>query len=236
MIVDLTQRIAREIPVWPGDPAVEIAVHATIDRDGYLLERIGIGAHTGTHVGVAAHMRRGGTTVDALPATSLVLAAFVIDVRDRCDERYRLTIDDVIAFEAVNGRIAERSAVLLCTGWSGRWPDPLAYLGSVDGSRLAWPGYSLEAARFLATQRSVMALGIDTHGIDAGDDAALSVNRWWLDGERYHIENLTRLDQVPPTGASLVVGALPLAGCSGAPARVIAVWGARGDSKITHRA
>jgi kynurenine formamidase len=219
-IIDLTHPLDTGIPLWPGDPAFEVAPHASIASEGYLLHRVSIGEHSGTHVGTAAHLNPSGRDVASLPVASLVLPACVVDARGRV-ARWRLGIEELQRWEAENGRIAEGCAVLLCTGWSQRWADPVSYLGSMDGSRLAWPGFSLDAARFLAEERGVVALGIDTHGIDAGDDDELSVNRWWLDGDRYHLENLTRLEQLPPTGTTLVVGALPVVGGSGAPARVL---------------
>ena len=41
----------------------------------------------------------------------------------------------------------------------------------------------------------------------------------------WNLEGLVSLDQVPPVGAWLVVGALPLVGGSGTPARVFALIG-----------
>jgi len=50
----------------------------------------------------------------------------------------------------------------------------------------------------------------------------LSANRALLKGRRFHLENLTGLERLPATGAWLFIGALPLVGGGGAPARVLA--------------
>jgi kynurenine formamidase len=39
----------------------------------------------------------------------------------------------------------------------------------------------------------------------------------------WHLEGLVNLDQLPPRGATIVIGAVPLQGGSGAPARVLAL-------------
>jgi len=73
--------------------------------------------------------------------------------------------------------------------------------------------YPTAATRFLVEER----------GIDPGADATLAANAILLQGERFHLENLTHLEQVPAIGATLFVGALPIAGGGGAPARVLAL-------------
>ncbi len=114
---------------------------------------------------------------------------------------------------------------MMNSGWSGRWGDPDAYLGREASAAPAmhFPGFGLDAARYLAEERGAIGLGIDTHGIDAGIDTGFSVNAFWLRGERFHLENLASLDALPPTGITLVIGALKIAGGSGAPARVLAL-------------
>jgi len=226
-IIDLTHAIAPGIPCWPGDPEPEITRVATIDRDGYLLNRLTMGEHTGTHIGFAAHFSADGMSADAFPVSSLLLPGVMIDVRRECatDHDYMLSRDRIAIWEDANGKIPERSVVMMNSGWSGRWGDPDAYLGRDDPAvpAMRFPGFGLDAARYLAEERGVIGLGIDTHGIDAGIDAAFSVNAYWLRGERFHLENLTSLDALPATGITLIIGALNIAGGSGAPARVLAL-------------
>ena len=59
-------------------------------------------------------------------------------------------------------------------------------------------------------------IGIDTHGIDGGDAETFAVNARVLEQPRLVLENLANLDQLPPTGATIVVGVLRL---HGAPVR-----------------
>jgi kynurenine formamidase len=72
-------------------------------------------------------------------------------------------------------------------------------------------------------QRGASGLGIDTHGIDAGTDGDLSVSHMALRQGALVLECLNNLHQVPPTGATVVVGRLPLVGGSGSPASVLAL-------------
>ena len=72
----------------------------------------------------------------------------------------------------------------------------------------------------------MVGVGIDTLGIDPGNVSEFSVHRHatLLHGV-WNLECLVNLDQVPPVGALLVAGALPLAGGSASPARVLALIG-----------
>ena len=65
-------------------------------------------------------------------------------------------------------------------------------------------------------------MGIDTAGIDGGTSQTLEANRVLLDNGRFHLENLTNLGRLPAKGAWLFIGALPLVGAGGSPARVLA--------------
>lgn len=225
-VIDLTHTLHPDIPLWPGDPPFVSREIASIGADGYYLRAISLCEHTGTHFGAPAHFHAEGLTADGFRPDELVRHAVNINMRERCaeDADIRLDIPAIEEWEHLHGRIPEGGIVLVDTGWSARWGDPAAYLGTRPGEiRMHFPGISLEAARFLAETRGVIGLGIDTPGIDGGMDEQLSVNAYWLSGRRYHLENLTSLDQLPPTGAIVVVGVLKMEKSSGGPARILAL-------------
>ena len=79
-------------------------------------------------------------------------------------------------------------------------------------------------ASFLADERpGVRAVGLDTASLDFGPSTDFAFHVGWLPTGRYGIENLTRLDDVPPRGAILVVGAPKLQTGSGGPSRILAL-------------
>ncbi|ASI99674.1 cyclase family protein [Thermococcus celer] len=82
MIVDLSVPLSEETPVYPDDPPVSIRPWAFIDRDGYYLNVLKLGEHSGTHVDAPAHFVPGGKTVDEMPLEKFIGEAFVIDVRE----------------------------------------------------------------------------------------------------------------------------------------------------------
>ena len=123
-----------------------------------------------------------------------------------------------------HGQVPRGSAALFRTGWDAFADDHERYMGPAGD--LHFPGVSEEAALLLVEQRGVAGVGIDTLGIDPGNVSEFSVHRHatLLHGV-WNLECLVNLDQVPPVGALLIVGALPLAGGSASPARVLALIG-----------
>ncbi|MDB5036423.1 MAG: cyclase family protein [Chlorobi bacterium] len=225
-IVDLSHEIHPGIPVWPGDPEVRIRPVASVEPDGYALHELTIGEHSGTHFGAPSHFHAEGMQADAFGGDALVRAAVMIDVRGAVagNPDYRLGRDDIGTWERTHGTIPPACVVLLCTGWSERWGEPGRYFNAGAGSPIGhYPGFAPDAARFLAEERGVAGLGIDTLGIDAGTDTGCEVNGYWLRDGRFHLENLTNLHLLPSVGVTLFIGVLKIAGGTGGPARVLAL-------------
>ena len=184
--------------------------------------------HGGTHIDAPIHFAQQGWSLGEVPVERLIAPGVVIDVSAAAaqDPDYRLTAADVLAWEQAYGEIPGGAIVLLRTGWSSRWPVALEYLGDDtpgDAANLHFPAYGAEAARLLIEQRRVAALGVDTASIDHGPSVDFSVHRIAAAANVVGLENLTNLDQAPPTGAWIVALPMNIAEGSGGPVRVVAL-------------
>jgi kynurenine formamidase len=232
IMVDLTHPLGEETLFWPTSPTrftLERLAHG-VTPDGYFYAANAFSTpeHGGTHLDAPIHFHEGGTTVDRIPLERLVAPAVVLDITGAAagDPDYRLRVEDVQAFEARYGRIPEGVIVLLRTGWSARWPDPVAYLGDDtpgDASRLRFPSYGVEAARLLVEERRVAALGADVASIDYGQSTDFMVHRIAAAAGVPGFENLTNLEQLPPTGAIVLALPIRLRDGSGGPLRAVAL-------------
>ena len=222
--MNLSHPLSPQIPHWPGDPPVEFEEWTEIERDGFHLRRFSMGEHAGTHLTAPASFHADGRTVDEFPAEELVRPAVVIDVREQCraNPDFALTVADLTAWESRYGSIPSGSVVLLLTGWSQRWGNPAAYLGTDASGGLHFPGFGAAAAALLVNERGASGLGTDTVGVEPGMDGSFSVSKLVLARPRIVLENLANLSRLPATGAHLVIGMLPLLGGSGSPAAVTA--------------
>src|SRR5205085_7069923 len=96
-------------------------------------------------------------------------------------------------WEKQHGRLPDGSILLVRTGWGKFWPDKKRYMGTDkpgDVANLHFPALSREAAEFLAKQRKLNGVGIDTASIDYGASkdfivhqillgAGMSASRTW---------------------------------------------------------
>lgn len=223
-VLHLSHAIAPSIPQWQGDPPVEFENVASRETDGYYLRRFSLGEHSATHMNAPVSFYPNGIGIDSYPAESLVVPAVVIDVREQaadCD--YAIALSDILNWEQQHGQIPPNSVVILFTGWQDKWSDTKAFF-NLDADCLPhFPGFGIEATQFLLSHRQIAGVGIDTHGVDPGQDETFAINRLVLEQPRIVLENLTNLDQLPPTGTTLVIGILRLQGGSGSPVSVLAL-------------
>jgi kynurenine formamidase len=221
-VVFLSHVLAPCTPVFPGDPPVTIEAAATVASHGYYLQRVAYGEQAGTHWAAPAHFHPGELAADALAPADFFCPAAVVDARAEAarDPDFALGVDALRRFEDAFGRIPERAAVLLWTGYDARWHEQAAYLGTDESGGMHYPGFSEAAARWLIGHRGIGALGTDTMGVDPGADTAFRANRLLLRGHRIHLENLCGLGQLPALGGWIVVGGVRVSGGSGSPATV----------------
>jgi kynurenine formamidase len=231
-LVDLTHAFGARTLYWPTSPSAfrleQLAYGQTPGGYFYSAYAFSTPEHGGTHLDAPIHFAAGRATADRVPLEQLVAPAIVIDVTAKAtaDPVYRLTRDDVLAFERRHGRIERGTIVLLRTGWSTRWPDRQAYFGDAtpgDASKLRFPSYGVEAAELLVRDRGVAALGADVASIDYGPSTDFAVHRLASAAGVPGFENLTQLDQLPPTGAIVVALPMKIEGGSGGPLRAIAL-------------
>jgi kynurenine formamidase len=221
-----------QTPVFPGDPSFSLRSLFSIRKDGFTLQYVKEGEHTGTHYSTPCHFHVGAACAGQLNAGDFILPAVVIDVRDAvaADVDHEVTVAELRAWEADNGQIPVGAAVLLWTGCDRFWgpalaPDRRTYYncGSAAG-RFRQPGFSRAAVRWLIRTGVLAdrgALGTDTFGPDPGSDSSFMETFLTLRKHRFTLENLTNLGAMPATGAWIVIGGPRNRHGTGAPSSVI---------------
>jgi kynurenine formamidase len=196
--------------VFPGDPPFTLETIATIPTDGYFLQFVREGEHTGTHWGAPGHFNEGEVLADQMDPADLFLPAVKIDVRDKCRHNadYAVTIADIEAWERRHGRIPSGAAVIIWTGWDALWGTPAYPNQDADGV-LHQPGFSVPAVQWLIDTGRVGyqgATGTDTFSPDVGTDETYTVSKLVYQRHRISLEILANLAQLPATGAWILAG------------------------------
>lgn len=235
-LIDLTWPYDDKTLYWPTSPSAfelkELAYGPTPGGWFYSSYAICTPEHGGTHLDAPIHFAAGKLTADRIPLEKLIAPAVVIDVADRAaaNADYRLTADDVRAWEARHGAIAAGTIVLLRTGWGKRWPDRKAYFGDDTPGKtdnLHFPSYGEDAARLLVEERRVALLGVDTPSIDYGQSSDFIVHRVANGADVPGLENVAHLERLPARGAFVIALPMKIAGGSGGPVRIVGVVGKR---------
>lgn len=219
-LIDLTHVLSSEIPNWKDRP--EFKSHVYIDYNQcpngmpFRVQSIHMDAGSGTHIDVPAHYLPEGKTVEQIHLENLISPLVVIDVSAQSHETYSMTVKDIHAYEKEYGHIPDRACVMVYTGWSKYWHDTEKYRNNVT-----YPSVSLEAAQLLL-KRNITSLGIDTLAPDRPKDGFV-VHDALFHQDKYIIENVANLDQVPCKGAFVAVMPLNVEGATEAAARVVAL-------------
>jgi kynurenine formamidase len=230
-IVDLSYSFGRQTIYWPTAESFSLERVAYGEAPGgyfYAANNICMAEHGGTHMDAPLHFAAGGLTADAVPLSSCIGPAAVIDVRSKAaaDADYRLTVGDLEAWESEHGRLPRGAIVVMYSGWGAYWPDKKRYLGTDkqgDVGNLHFPGFSKEAAEFLVAQREIAAIAVDTPSIDHGPSTDFIVHRVINGANKPGFENVANVDRLPAAGATIIALPIKIEGGSGGPARIIAV-------------
>lgn len=236
-LVDLTYAYGTDTLYWPTSPSafsLDVLSHG-MTEGGYFYSANSFCTpeHGGTHLDAPIHFGEGKHTADEIPLDRLMGPAVVIDVAAQAgaDADYRLSAEDLAAWEAEHGPVPAGALVMLHTGWGQRWPDRLRYFGDDtmgDASNLHFPSFGEAAARILVEERGAVALGVDTASIDHGPSTDFIVHRIAAEANVTGFENVANLDQVPATGAWAIALPMKIAGGSGGPVRIVALVPAGG--------
>ncbi len=238
-VVDLTQPLGPETPVIGLPPIFASSPGVTIEQisryddkgPGWYWNTIHLGEHTGTHFDAPVHWITGkdlpNNRCDTIPPRRFVGPACVIDVTQDVAmyPDFLLTPERILAWEAKHGRIPAGAWVLLRSDWSKR-TDPAEFLNiGADGPHS--PGFHKSASAFLAHERDILGVGVETVGTDAGQAGGFDPpfpNHTIMHGAgKFGLASLVNLDQLPPTGAIVIAAPLKIVDGSGSPLRVLAI-------------
>jgi kynurenine formamidase len=236
-IVDLTQ------PLHEGTPTIQLPA-PFVNTPGFSLEELSrydergpawywnafkSGEHVGTHLDAPNHWISGKdlTDVSQIPLATLVGPAAVIDRSADVvsDPDFLLTVEHIREWEGEHGPLPEGGWLLYRTGWDARAHDQTQFINA-DEHGAHTPGIDPDCARWLAEEATIVGVGVETVGTDAGAapgfEPAFPCHYFLLGAGKLGLTQLANLAELPPTGSVLVVAPLKISGGSGSPARAFA--------------
>lgn len=222
-VVDLSQTLSPDFPTYIPEWALEVEQLTTFAKNGFNTKKLHMVEHCGTHIDAPIHFSDDGATADAIPVADLVVPLVVIDVRAQAAENpdYQLSPDDLKAWQDTYGDIPEGACVAMNSGWAAKAPGD-EFANRDEEGVMHFPGFHVEAAQMLM-DGGALGIASDTLSLDHGSSSTFDTHYAWLPSGRWGIENIAGLDDVPPAGATIVVGAPKIAEATGGLSRIMAL-------------
>lgn len=230
-IVDLSYAFDSRTLYWSAEETfvhTPVSVGRTEAGYWYASYRFAASEHGGTHLDAPIHFAEGRQSVEQIPAEKHIGPGVKISIADRVTQNpdYRLTAEDIRAWESRHGMIPRGSIVLVHSGWGKYWGDRAKYFGTTTDAGDAerhFPGIGRDAAELLAHERQVAMVGIDTASLDHGPSRDFIAHQILNDANIAGLENVANLEQLPENGFLVVALPMKIAGGSGAPCRIVAL-------------
>lgn len=232
--IDLTHALAPGGPLGEGfvdfkvGPALaQVAIPGLVAKgEPFTYDRLGVAItaydlpmdHIGTQFGPPAHLNEHGATISDIPPTVAVRPLVVINVAPKVARNpgYQASVADIQDWERRHGPVPAGSVVMIRSDWSKKWNDPKRFTAQ------PFPGVSLAALKYLYLDRHVLLHGHEP--LDTDDTAPNFVGETWILKNNFaQAEGVANLDQVPESGALIVIGFARFEGGSGGFARYIAI-------------
>jgi len=230
-MVDLTHTLSGRFPIVPV-PGLTFPFDqkpiASLEKNGVFAEEWHMIAHNGTHMDAPIHYIEGGRAMDGYDVRELIVPAVVIDIHERAarDRDTQLRVEDIKNWESRYGRVSSHAAVLMYSGWDRKaTQDPAGFVGLDDSGITHFPTFSAEAVAFLVKERDIVGIGVDTLSFDQVEPTQkAAAHKTLFAANKWGIECINNLRELPPKGATIFAGALKVDGASASPIRLIAVW------------
>jgi arylformamidase len=203
-IYDITVSISHNLPVYPGDPGIQIKRTMSLEAgDMASVSHLSFGTHTGTHVDPPSHFVPGGAALDQLPLEVLIGPARVVDTGDvkvidaAVIERAELNGVTRVLFKTRNSRLWQEAS---------EFAEAFVYVGTDAAERLV--------------ERGVRLVGIDYLSVEKFNFEQPTTHLVLLEHNVIIVEGLN-LSEVAPGDYELICLPLKIKDGDGGPARVV---------------
>ncbi len=193
----------------------------------------------GTHVESSSHnFGTRGRTIDQYPLSTFICPGVVIKIMNKAktNPEYKVTVDDLLAWQKKYGKIPDGAIIVLNTGWGKYWGDYNAFFGIDEKGKSHLPGISPEACQWLVDNCHISAVGTDTNSI-SGSPSVLVPD--FPKGRRahslagdilmspphniLHMAYMANVDRLPESGSLIICAPINFVGGYGGTVRALAV-------------
>lgn len=227
--LDLTHNVSKEIPYFSSFKPLETSTLFTVEKDGFLTKEYSLVSQYGTHIDAPVHFCSGNRFLEEFSLKKFILPLFVLHKEKEVSENsdYEITVTDILDFEATYGKLPSECFLAFSSDWSKRWESNEDFYNFDEFGQAHTPGWSLEALQFLHEQRNVWAIGHETLDTDSAVSCSknkdLVSERYWLSKDKFQVEVLNNLAEVPAVGSVIILGVPKIHQAPGFTVRAFAI-------------
>lgn len=223
-ILDMTHELHEGFPTYFGEQQFFMEQTFNYEEHKFNLFELRLSEHVGTHMDAPLHFSADGESVAEVPVDHLAVPVCIIDIRAKAadNDDAEVTPDDIKAWIDANGAIPDKACIAMNSGWD-RYVATGKFRNVGDDDKMHFPGFHVETATMLMEETGAIGLAVDTLSLDFGMSADFATHYAWLPTNRWGLECLAGLDNLPASGATLFVGAPKIRGGTGGPSRVFAM-------------
>ena len=207
-VIDLSQKITDNNPVFPGDPQVMFKSHHTHESIGYKVSVVEMGTHTGTHIDVPVHKIAGTDSVDKIPLNRTMGKAYVADFTGM-EPKQEIEAEDIARLEA---KMQDCSIIIIKTGWASHYGEEDFFSG--------FNGLTEAAAEWIVS-KGIRLVGLESPSVHPVKHA--EVHEILLKNGVLVVETLCNLDELSEKTIYFFAAPLKLEGLDGSPVRAFAI-------------
>ena len=211
-VVDLTQTIHADMPVYPGTEKPKLEIANTLEEHGFIETLLTMYSHTGTHMDTPGHLLANRKMLDELPVSYFAGKALVINASD-LKAGQRITMDYI---NKVKDKADQAEMLLFRTDWDKKWDQEEEYFGD-------YPYIDDEVAQYVIDSKKKL-VGFDVIGIDPMYDEELKIHKKLFNAmDIVIVENLTKLYQCGDDLFLLCALPMKYKNSDGAPIRAVGI-------------
>lgn len=224
--IDLTHEMSIETPHWRGFNQMQSQVLFDFEQAPMKVFEYTFPGQYGTHVDAPSHFDPNGRSIEKISVHEFAYPLCVIDKSKEVmkNNDYALTIEDILDWEKIHGDIPEGAFVAFRSDWSKR--SASEYDNKDTDGNAHYPGWEFDTVKWLVKQRKVGAIGHETSDTDPAcvqPEIGFAAEDYILRKDRFQIELMKNLDQVPPVGAIIFCTFPKIKKGTGFPARCFAI-------------
>jgi len=205
-IIDLSQTLSRNMPVFPGDDLPEFSIDQELLKKNIQVTTMKITTHTGTHLDCPSHLEDKKIYSKGMNLDSFYGKAAVIDVRNH--------IKNNVINIALEDKYFNYQYLLFYTGHSVYWDD--------DKYFKEYPYLDNKLVEKIS-KSSIKGIGIDTGNVDKVYDLDFPNHHLLLKNEKVIVENLTNLNSLIDKEFMFIAFPLKIENGDGSPVRAVAL-------------